>query len=154
VRLACAQVDHHPSRRCEHALTPVVREEFVAIQHFELPAVASIGGGTGWKPSAAAARWTSCRTTSIVDPLPAGQDIVLIANVIHLFSPDLNRDLLRRVRMAMEPIASTKHVAGRHAYPWRPWRHRPLVGATSLLIAETVQVDQKVRSRDSHVQVK
>jgi SAM-dependent methyltransferase len=32
------------------------------------------------------------------DPLPEGHDAVLIANVVHLFSPEHNRDLLRRTR--------------------------------------------------------
>jgi hypothetical protein len=51
----------------------------------------------------------------LVDPSPAGQDTVLMAIVIRLSSPDLNRALLRRARMAMEPVASMKHVTGRHA---------------------------------------
>jgi hypothetical protein len=32
------------------------------------------------------------------DPIPAGHDAVLIANVIHLFSPAHNLELLRRTR--------------------------------------------------------
>ena len=32
------------------------------------------------------------------DPLPAGHDVILIANVVHLFSADHNRALLRRTR--------------------------------------------------------
>src|SRR5215218_5637938 len=34
------------------------------------------------------------------DPLPDGHDAILIANVAHLFSPEHNRDLLRRARRA------------------------------------------------------
>jgi len=33
-----------------------------------------------------------------VDDIPAGHDVVLIANVIHLYSPGHNQDLLRRLR--------------------------------------------------------
>lgn len=35
------------------------------------------------------------------DPLPRGHDAVLIANVMHLFSPDHNKDLLRRTRASV-----------------------------------------------------
>lgn len=35
------------------------------------------------------------------DPLPQGHDAVLIANVMHLFSPDHNKDLLRRTRASV-----------------------------------------------------
>jgi SAM-dependent methyltransferase len=35
------------------------------------------------------------------DALPEGHDTVLVANVIHLFSPESTRDLLRRVRAAV-----------------------------------------------------
>lgn len=32
------------------------------------------------------------------DPVPGGHDVVLVANVLHMFSADRNRDLLHRVR--------------------------------------------------------
>jgi SAM-dependent methyltransferase len=32
------------------------------------------------------------------DPIPAGHDAVLVANVIHLYSPEHNHELLRRIR--------------------------------------------------------
>lgn len=32
------------------------------------------------------------------DPIPGGHDAILVANVMHLFSPSHNKDLLRRVR--------------------------------------------------------
>jgi len=35
------------------------------------------------------------------DPLPTGHDAVLIANVMHLFSPDHNKDLLQRARASV-----------------------------------------------------
>jgi SAM-dependent methyltransferase len=38
-------------------------------------------------------------------PIPTGHDLVLLANVIHYFSPSKNLDLLRRVRGAVAPRA-------------------------------------------------
>jgi hypothetical protein len=35
------------------------------------------------------------------DPLPTGHDAILIANVMHLFSPDHNNDLLQRTRASV-----------------------------------------------------
>ena len=35
------------------------------------------------------------------DPIPAGNDVVILANVAHLFSPERNRKLLRRIRQAV-----------------------------------------------------
>lgn len=40
------------------------------------------------------------------DPLPAGHDVVLVSHVLHLFTPQPNRDLLRRVRNCVEPGAT------------------------------------------------
>ncbi|HEX8918941.1 MAG TPA: methyltransferase [Chloroflexota bacterium] len=40
------------------------------------------------------------------DPIPPGHDIVLLANVIHVFSPDHNRELLSRVK-ASSPLDAT-----------------------------------------------
>jgi SAM-dependent methyltransferase len=39
------------------------------------------------------------------DPLPAGQDAIILANVVHLFSPERNQVLLRRARQAVAPGA-------------------------------------------------
>ncbi len=36
----------------------------------------------------------------LADPLPADQDAIILANVVHLFSPERNRALLRRIRLA------------------------------------------------------
>jgi hypothetical protein len=89
-----------PVGRCKRAPTPAVPEEFVAIQHFELPAMASV---TGHRLEAMLSRGAVDIVPGdfFVGQLPAGQDIVLMANVIYLFSPD--RELVRRTRMAMEP---------------------------------------------------
>lgn len=37
------------------------------------------------------------------DPIPEGHDVVLVANVIHVFSPDHNRELLSRIRARVRP---------------------------------------------------
>ena len=37
------------------------------------------------------------------DPIPPGHDTVLLANVIHLFSPEHNRELLSRIRSGVVP---------------------------------------------------
>jgi len=68
------------------------------------------------------------------DPLPPGYDAVLLANVVHLFSPETNRALLRRIRAAVEPGARLLLVDF-----WMDATHtRPLFGA--LLAAEFVIV--------------
>lgn len=109
----------------------------------------------------------------LTDPLPEGHDTVLVANVIHLFSPDATRDLLRRVRaavaegaelllvdfwtdpthtkptfaslMAGEFLIVSGHgdvYSADEAFVWlrecgfRPVKHAPLAGASSLIIAE------------------
>jgi hypothetical protein len=36
------------------------------------------------------------------DPIPPGHDVVLVANVVHIFSPEHNRELLSRVRGSVE----------------------------------------------------
>jgi SAM-dependent methyltransferase len=40
---------------------------------------------------------------ALADPLPAGHDVVLVANLAHYWSPDTNRALLRRIGAATEP---------------------------------------------------
>jgi hypothetical protein len=42
---------------------------------------------------------------ALVDPLPQGHDALLVANLAHLFSPEHNRQLLRRLRQVAEPDA-------------------------------------------------
>jgi hypothetical protein len=37
------------------------------------------------------------------DPIPPGHDAVLVANVVHVFSPEHNCELLSRVRAAVTP---------------------------------------------------
>ena len=37
---------------------------------------------------------------ALADPLPRGHDVVLVANLVHYFAPETNRELLRRIRAA------------------------------------------------------
>jgi hypothetical protein len=68
---------------------------------FELPAAARVAS-----EHFAAERLTKRTTVAegdfFDDPLPAGHDVVLIANVLHLFSPERNLEILRRTRAAVE----------------------------------------------------
>jgi hypothetical protein len=41
----------------------------------------------------------------LTDPLPAGHDVILLANVAHYYPPDTNRTLFARIRYAAEPGA-------------------------------------------------
>ena len=45
---------------------------------------------------------TVWREISLRDQVPSGQDVLLLANVIHLFQPEVNRELLGRLRKAVE----------------------------------------------------
>ncbi|MEU4675608.1 methyltransferase [Micromonospora sp. NPDC023737] len=40
---------------------------------------------------------------AFVDPLPDGHDVVIVANFLHLFSPERNLELLARLRAAVTP---------------------------------------------------
>ena len=66
---------------------------------FEFPAVAGVArqvlAGT-----AVADRITVVEGDFLRDQLPSGHDLLLIANVIHLFQPQVNRELLGRLRKA------------------------------------------------------
>ena len=42
---------------------------------------------------------------ALADDLPAGHDVVLLANIIHYFRPEQNVKLVGRVRAAVEPGA-------------------------------------------------
>jgi SAM-dependent methyltransferase len=67
---------------------------------FELPAAATVArqvlGGTS-----AADRISIVEGDFLREPLPSGHDLILIANVIHLFQPEVNRQLLGRLRAAV-----------------------------------------------------
>lgn len=71
---------------------------------FELPGVAGVareritGAGLADRVDVVAGDATA-------DALPAGFDTFLLANVVHYWSPDQNRELLRRIRDAAEPGA-------------------------------------------------
>lgn len=68
---------------------------------FELPAAAGVArhvlAGTP-----AADRITVVEGDFLRDQVPSGHDLLLIANVIHLFQPEVNRELLARLRKAVE----------------------------------------------------
>lgn len=69
---------------------------------FELPPVAEIAQG---KLKDLGDRVEVVAGDVFEDPLPEGHDAVLIANMVHLWQPGKNRDLLNRVRKAVEPGA-------------------------------------------------
>ena len=52
-----------------------------------------------------AARMTAVGADIFTDPLPGGCDAILVANVVHLFSPERIVELLRRLREAAPPGA-------------------------------------------------
>jgi len=68
---------------------------------FELPAVAVVARQllTG---TSVADRITVVEGDFLRDQVPSGHDLLLIANVIHLFRPEVNRELLGRLRKAVE----------------------------------------------------
>lgn len=63
----------------------------------ELPDVAEIARGR-LAGDPAASRIEVLGADLFTDPLPSGHDAVLLADVLHLFAPDANHDLLRRLR--------------------------------------------------------
>jgi SAM-dependent methyltransferase len=71
---------------------------------FELPPVAKIAS----RRIAAAGLQDKIGVTAgdaLAGPLPTGHDVCLMANLVHYFSPEENRDLLANVRRAVEPGA-------------------------------------------------
>jgi O-methyltransferase domain/Dimerisation domain len=68
---------------------------------FELPAVAGVARQllTG---TSVADRITVVEGDFLRDQVPSGHDVLLLANVIHLFQPEVNRELLGRLRKAVE----------------------------------------------------
>ena len=41
----------------------------------------------------------------MTDSIPTGYDVLVLANIVHLFSPERNQALLSRIRQAVEPGA-------------------------------------------------
>ena len=64
---------------------------------FESPAVAALARQR-LAGSPDATRLTVVEGDLLTDPLPDGHDVVLLANVVHLFAPERNRALLERIR--------------------------------------------------------
>lgn len=69
---------------------------------FELPPVAKIAQG---KLKDMGERVEVVAGDLFEDPLPEGHDAVLLANTVHLWQPGKNREVLNRVRKAVEPGA-------------------------------------------------
>nr|MDQ6901057.1 acetylserotonin O-methyltransferase [Candidatus Dormibacteraeota bacterium] len=68
---------------------------------FELPAVAGVALQV-LAGNPVADRIRIVEGDFLRDQVPAGNDLLLIANVIHLFQPEVNRELLGRLRKAVE----------------------------------------------------
>ena len=68
---------------------------------FELPAAAGVARNM-LAGTAVADRITVVEGDFLRDQVPSGHDLLLIANVIHLFPPEVNRELLGRLRKAVE----------------------------------------------------
>jgi len=68
---------------------------------FELPEVADIAKRS-LAPSPVADRVSVTAGNALEDDLPAGHDVVLLANIIHYFRPEQNVKLVGRVRAAVE----------------------------------------------------
>jgi len=69
---------------------------------FETPPVAAIARKS-LSESSVAERIDVIEGDFFRDPIPAGYDAILLANVIHLFSPEHNRELLARIRAGVAP---------------------------------------------------
>jgi SAM-dependent methyltransferase len=67
---------------------------------FELPAAAAIGRRR-LADDPATARVAVVEGDFFGDPMPQGHDAVLVANVLHLYAPEHNLALLRRIRAAV-----------------------------------------------------
>lgn len=72
---------------------------------FEMPAVAALAR-QALRATPEGARIAVVEGDFFRDPLPPGHDAVLLANVLHLFSPMHNRELLARIRAAVQPGTS------------------------------------------------
>ncbi|MBV9416130.1 MAG: methyltransferase domain-containing protein [Solirubrobacterales bacterium] len=71
---------------------------------FELPQVAEIAERT-LAASPVADRVSVTIGNAMENDLPPGHDVVLLANVIHYYSPEQNVDLVGRIRASVEPGA-------------------------------------------------
>jgi SAM-dependent methyltransferase len=69
---------------------------------FELPAISAIAR-RALSEAPGGGRIAVVEGDFFQDPIPLGHDVVLLANVIHLFSPEHNRELLSRIRASVEP---------------------------------------------------
>jgi hypothetical protein len=80
-------------------LLAVLRQyEHLQATLFDLPGAAALARARVTGSPLLAQRTEIVEGDFFRDPLPGGHDVVLIANVVHLFSPEHNVDLLRRIR--------------------------------------------------------
>jgi hypothetical protein len=70
----------------------------------ELPETAAVAK-RALDGDSAAGRIAVVEGSFLEDPIPTGHDAILIANVVHVLSPEHNAQLLRRAREAVEPGA-------------------------------------------------
>jgi hypothetical protein len=70
----------------------------------ELPAAAPLAGRR-LDGESASTRVEVVRGDFFTEPIPGGHDVVLLANIVHRFSPERNRTLLRRTREVVTPGA-------------------------------------------------
>ncbi|MGI8744917.1 MAG: methyltransferase [Bryobacteraceae bacterium] len=63
----------------------------------------------------------------LTDPIPAGFDAVLVAKVIHLFTPEINQQILRRIRSSAR--AGTRCCLS--IFGWIPGTGHPILGPCS-----------------------
>lgn len=72
---------------------------------------------------------------ALFDPIPGGHDVVLLANTIHLFNPDIIQRLLQRMRVVVEPgarlLIAEHWVDSTHTKP----AYGALLAGTFLLLA-------------------
>jgi len=83
------------------SLAAVRRHDHLRATVVELPAVANVARER-MDASGLSARVDVVTGDAMTGELPAGHDLFLLANLIHYFSPEQNRDLLGRVRRAAD----------------------------------------------------
>lgn len=83
------------------AITAVTRHAHLRATVVELPTVAAIASRR-LADAGLTERISVVAADALVDELPTGHDVVLVANVIHYWSPQTNAALLRRTRAAVD----------------------------------------------------
>jgi O-methyltransferase domain len=76
-----------------------MRHRLLSATVVDLPVVAEMAGDR-IAAAGAADRIDVVAADALRDPLPRDHDVFLVANLLHYYTPDTNRDLLRRIRVA------------------------------------------------------